>query len=141
MTPRTLRWVTGGVAALSVALLVGGVPLSYLSRHAAPAGLWTFPDVFEELTFVVVPVVGFVLASRRPANKIGWIFLAAGLLLGWPLSTAGSKSGPCPARARRSPRTCRCLPCLPNPDAARPPAEPVGRGAPGGSRLNVGGPG
>jgi hypothetical protein len=27
-------------------------------------------------------VVGFVLASRRPANKIGWIFLAAGLLLG-----------------------------------------------------------
>ena len=26
--------------------------------------------------------VGFVLASRRPGNKIGWIFLAAGLLLG-----------------------------------------------------------
>jgi signal transduction histidine kinase len=82
MTPRTLRWATGGVAALSIALLLGGLPLAYLGRHVATAGLWNFPDVFEELTFVAVPVVGFVLASRRPANKIGWIILAAGLLLG-----------------------------------------------------------
>ncbi len=82
MTPRVLRWVTGGVAALSVGLLLGGLPLAYLARHATTAGLWTFPDVFEELTFVAVPVAGFVLASRRPANKIGWIILAAGLLLG-----------------------------------------------------------
>jgi hypothetical protein len=82
MTPRALRWATGGVAALSVALLLGGLPLAYLGRHVATAGPWNFPDVFEELTFVAVPVVGFVLASRRPANKIGWIILAAGLLLG-----------------------------------------------------------
>src|SRR5215468_1401326 len=80
MTPRALRWATGGVAALSIALLLGGLPLAYLGRHAA--GHWNFPDVFEELTFVAVPVAGFVLASRRPANKIGWIFLAGGLLLG-----------------------------------------------------------
>ncbi len=82
MTPRTLRWVSGGVAALSVALLLGGLPLAYLARHEVTAGLWTFPDVFEELTFVAVPAAGFVLASRRPANKIGWIFLAGGLLMG-----------------------------------------------------------
>ena len=31
---------------------------------------------------MAVPVVGFVLTSRRPANKIGWIFLGAGLVLG-----------------------------------------------------------
>src|SRR5262249_22296223 len=71
MTPRTLRWVTGSVAALSIALLLGGLPLAYLGRHVATAGLWNFPDVFEVLTFVAVPVVGFVLVSRRPANKIG----------------------------------------------------------------------
>ena len=83
MTARTLRWMTGGVGALSIALLLGGLPLTYLGRHVATAGrMWSFPDVFEELTFVAVPVVGFVLASRRPANKIGWIILAAGLLLG-----------------------------------------------------------
>ena len=61
MTPRTLRWVTGGVAVLSIALLLGGLPLAYLGRHVAAPGLWNFPDVFEELTFVAVPVVGFVL--------------------------------------------------------------------------------
>lgn len=70
MTPRTLRWVTG-VAALSIALLLGGLPLAYLGRHVATPGLWTFPDVFEELTFVAVPVVGFVLGSRRPAQPVG----------------------------------------------------------------------
>jgi hypothetical protein len=31
---------------------------------------------------MVVPVVGFVLAVRRPGNKIGWIFLGTGLVLG-----------------------------------------------------------
>ena len=82
MTPRTLRWVTGSAAALSIALLLGGLPLAYLGRHVGTASLWTFPDVFEELTFVAVPVVGFVLGSQRPENKIGWIILAAGLLLG-----------------------------------------------------------
>jgi signal transduction histidine kinase len=92
MTPRTLRWVTGSVAALSIALLLGGLPLAYLSRHAAAAGDWTFPNVFEELTFVAVPVVGYVLGTRRPENKIGWIFLAGGLLLG--LGFFSSRYGP-----------------------------------------------
>jgi len=31
---------------------------------------------------VAVPVAGFVLASRRPGNLIGWLFLVAGLALG-----------------------------------------------------------
>jgi hypothetical protein len=31
---------------------------------------------------MAVPVAGFVLASRRPGNRIGWLFLAAGLSLG-----------------------------------------------------------
>jgi len=31
---------------------------------------------------LAIPVVGFVLASRRPANRIGWLFLAAALALG-----------------------------------------------------------
>jgi signal transduction histidine kinase len=81
MTSRSLRWVTGGVAALSIALLVGALPLVYISRHV-PTSYWNFPDVFEELTVAAAPVVGFVLTSRRPANKIGWIFLAIGLLAG-----------------------------------------------------------
>jgi hypothetical protein len=31
---------------------------------------------------MAVPVTGFVIASRRPVNRIGWLFLVAGLGLG-----------------------------------------------------------
>jgi hypothetical protein len=82
MTVRVLRWATGCVAAVSVVLLAGGVALSYIDRHLVPVSGWNFPDIFEEVTFMAVPVVGFVLASRRPGNRVGWIFLGAGLVLG-----------------------------------------------------------
>jgi signal transduction histidine kinase len=82
MRPQTLRWAMGGVAALSILLLLGELPLSYLSARLATPGLWNFPDVFEDVTFVAVPIVGFVLVTRRPSNKIGWIFVGIGLLMG-----------------------------------------------------------
>ncbi len=82
MTVRILRWATGCVAAVSVALLAGGVALSFVDRHMGPLSRWDFSDVFEEATFMAVPAVGFVLASRRPGNRVGWIFLGAGLVLG-----------------------------------------------------------
>ena len=31
---------------------------------------------------MAIPVMGFVLASRRPQNRIGWLALVAGLTLG-----------------------------------------------------------
>ncbi len=81
MGGRTARWVAGCVAALSIALMVSGLALTYLDRHLVPASLsdWDFSDVFTDIVNMAVPVVGFVLASRRPANRIGWLFLAAGL--------------------------------------------------------------
>jgi hypothetical protein len=82
MTVRIPRWATGCIAAVSVALLVGGVALSYVYRHMGPLSRWDFSNVFEEATFIAVPAVGFVLTSRRPGNRIGRIFLGAGLVLG-----------------------------------------------------------
>ena len=82
MTVRILRQTTGCVAAISVALLAGGVALSYVDRHLVPVSGWDFSGVFEDVTFMAVPAVGFVLASRRPGNRVGWIFLGAGLVLG-----------------------------------------------------------
>jgi hypothetical protein len=82
MTVRILRWATGCVAAVSVALLVAGVALSYVDRHMGTLSRWDFSNVFEETTFIAVPAVGFVLASRRPGNRVGWIFLGTGLVLG-----------------------------------------------------------
>jgi hypothetical protein len=43
---------------------------------------WDFSDVFGDAMNMSIPVVGFVLASRRPQNRIGWLALAAGLTLG-----------------------------------------------------------
>ena len=82
MTVRMLRWATGCVAAVSVGLLVGGIALSYVDRHMGPLSRWDFSDVFEEAAFIAVPAVGFVLASRRPGNRVGWIFLGTGLVVG-----------------------------------------------------------
>jgi hypothetical protein len=82
MTVRILRWATGCVAAVSVALLAGAVALSYADRHLVPASGWDFSSVLEEATFIAIPAVGFVLASRRPGNRVGWIFLGGGLVLG-----------------------------------------------------------
>jgi signal transduction histidine kinase len=81
MRARTAGRVAGGVAAGSVALMAAGLALTYVDRHLVPASLsdWDFSDVFSDVVNLAVPVVGFVLASRRPDNRIGWVFLAAGL--------------------------------------------------------------
>ena len=81
MGRQTARWLAGSVAGVSVALMTAGLVLTYLNRHLVPASLngWDFSAVFEDLVNLAVPVVGFVVASRRPGNRIGWVFLAAGL--------------------------------------------------------------
>src|SRR5215813_5355717 len=84
MRVQTARWVAGGAAAVSVALIAGALLLAYADRHLVPADLtgWNFSDVLDGVTNLAVPVVGFVLASRRPANRVGWVFVVAGLALG-----------------------------------------------------------
>ena len=78
------RWAPGCVAAASIALMAGGLAVAYLDRHLLPAGQpgWDVSDVFSDVVKLAVPVVGFVLVSRRPGNRIGWLFLVAGLALG-----------------------------------------------------------
>src|SRR5262249_27366222 len=83
MRARTVGWVAGSAAAASAALIIGTVVLAYVDRHRVRGNLtsWDFSDVFANVTSLGIPVVGFVLASRRPANRLGWMFLAAGLAL------------------------------------------------------------
>ena len=84
MRARTAWWVAGCAAAGSVALIGGGLALAYMDRHLVPASLadWTVSNVSGQVVNMAVPVTGFVLASRRPENRIGWLFLVAGLALG-----------------------------------------------------------
>ncbi len=84
MSARTARRVAGCVAAGSLALMVGGLILAYVDRLLVPANVtdWDFSDVFGDVVNMAIPVMGFVLASRRPGNRIGWLALATGLTLG-----------------------------------------------------------
>jgi hypothetical protein len=76
-----LAW---SLAALSVAMFVTGDVMYVLARSAQSPGDWvTVSTVSEMLTFVpylAFPIVGALIASRRPRNPIGWICLASGLL-------------------------------------------------------------
>jgi hypothetical protein len=84
MKARTVRWVAGCAAAGSMALTGGGLMLAYVDRHLVPASLtgWTVSNVSGQAVNLAVPVAGFVLVSRRPENRVGWLFLVAGLALG-----------------------------------------------------------
>lgn len=84
MRARTARWVAGCAGAGSVVLTGAGVALAYADRHLVPASLtgWTVSNISGQLVNLAIPVAGFVLASRRPENRIGWLFLVAGLGLG-----------------------------------------------------------
>ena len=84
MRGQTARWVAGSTAAVSVTLLGAGVLLAYADRHLVPASLtgWTVSNISGLLVNVAIPAAGVVLAIRRPENRIGWLFLAAGLALG-----------------------------------------------------------
>ena len=79
MSARTARWVAAWLAVGSIALIAGGMALAYLDRHLLSVGAftWNFSNVLNGVTLLAIPVIGFVVASRRPGNRIGWLFLAA----------------------------------------------------------------
>jgi hypothetical protein len=80
----TVRWAVGCAAVGSAALGAGALALAYVDRNRVPAGLtaWNFSNVFGGVANLAVPVVGFVLASRRPGNRVGWLLLVGSLALG-----------------------------------------------------------
>jgi hypothetical protein len=84
-----LAWI---VAALSVAMFVASAGLTALSLYGAPAtepsSTWgTVNDLVLFVPFLAFPLVGALIASRRPENPIGWICLTAGFF--WMLLLLG----------------------------------------------------
>ena len=79
---RTAAWV---VAAVSVVLIVGSLLIMYLDRGVPLPEDVTQGDLsygLDVLVNIFVPVIGVVLATRRPSSPIGWMFLLAGFFLG-----------------------------------------------------------
>src|SRR5215212_8527530 len=87
MSRRTAAWLAWSVCAVCVALVVLALSLDFFtddsltrssfvfSRRAAPA-----IAVLTGMLSLVYPAVGAIIASRLPANPIGWIFCGVGLL-------------------------------------------------------------
>jgi len=67
-----------------VAVFVGSVALFVLARSAEVPSSWnaglTTVGLLGSGLFLVFPLVGALIASRRPENPIGWLCLADGFL-------------------------------------------------------------
>jgi hypothetical protein len=89
MIPRVGAWLAWSVCLLCVALAVASLILALLNGR--PLGeILIGPEIgtFAILT-VSFSVVGALIASHRPENSIGWIFLAVGFFYG--LLSAGDE--------------------------------------------------
>jgi len=88
MSARRASLLAWSLAGLSVATFVSGIPLYLLVRSAQIPSSWDAnPSMVGLLAgglFLIFPLVGALIASRRPRNPIGWILLADGLL--WMLT-------------------------------------------------------
>jgi hypothetical protein len=87
MTPRAAARLAFSLAALCVVVFMATVTLFFLARTApVPGGSSasrTLVDLLVSVPILAFPLVGVLIASRRPGNPIGWICLADGLL--WTL--------------------------------------------------------
>jgi signal transduction histidine kinase len=75
MTRRAASWIAWPTCGLAVAALVGSLAL----RFAGGAGPPSTADDLSLLLAMAFPVIGAVIATRRPENRIGWIFVAVGV--------------------------------------------------------------
>ena len=81
---RAAAWLAWSLAALSVAVFVAAGVLDVLTRSVRSSGdlfiLSTIVEMVNFMLFLAFPVVGALVAIRRPRNPIGWILLADGFL-------------------------------------------------------------
>ncbi|HEX2742579.1 MAG TPA: hypothetical protein VHM69_19220 [Rubrobacter sp.] len=84
MSARTASRLAWSLAALAVAMFGAAVVLYVLTPSDNSPGDWfsvrALSDALGFVAFLAFPLVGALIASRRPDNPIGWICLADGLL-------------------------------------------------------------
>ena len=84
MSSRATSWLAWSLAALSVVMFVGSAALWVLAHSThVPRSLdadLTTGSLLGQALFLVFPLVGALIASRRPENPIGWLCLVDGLL-------------------------------------------------------------
>ncbi|MDQ3864156.1 MAG: hypothetical protein M3317_11790 [Actinomycetota bacterium] len=95
MNRRTAAWLAWALGALSLAMFVATVMLYFLTLSVQPPASWGTGGLSVVLIFLLpflaFPLVGALIASRRPNNPIGWICLAVGIF--WMLANLTSGYG------------------------------------------------
>jgi hypothetical protein len=84
--PVSARFVAWSLCALSLSLLALSMGLILLERSTAEEFAWQGLAV-NVVGTVGAPILGALIASRRPGNPIGWMWLGVGL--GFALSSFG----------------------------------------------------
>lgn len=89
MNTRAAAWLAWSLACLTVAMSAASIALFVLARSVHVPSSWdtssssAADDLLFFVSFLAFPVVGALIASKRPQNPIGWICLADGLV--WAL--------------------------------------------------------
>jgi hypothetical protein len=85
---RASAWLAWSLAGLTLAMFVATIPLWFLARGADLPSSWRADvgvgGLVAGVLFLAFPLVGALIASRKPKNAVGWLCVAIGLL--WSLS-------------------------------------------------------
>ena len=81
-----LSWALFGLVVLELAASI--VIEILLAQETDKAGI-TFGDLSFALSFILFPVIGVLVASRRPGNALGWLMLAIGIFAFEPTASYG----------------------------------------------------
>ena len=83
MSRRTAPWLAWSLATLSLPLCVTAIGLYLATLPVQPPSSWGTGGLsavlYASLPFLAFPLVGALIASRRPHNPIGWICLVVGI--------------------------------------------------------------
>jgi hypothetical protein len=81
VSTRAAAWLAWSVCALSLSMLAVVLVMAFLGWSSPlPRGWYTWQDVaIQILGFIGAPLLGGLIASRRPHNPYGWLWLGFGL--------------------------------------------------------------
>src|SRR5262245_28767645 len=79
---QNVAWILAASGAATVLIDVAARALTSGEAGLPEQAVSSPPELLENLALIALPLIGGLVAARRPDNPIGWCFLIAGLGLG-----------------------------------------------------------